>query len=217
MIPLLQFQDRADVSDLAAFLTRAKKLDPEGAVKFKSFGEVLGVYVSPIFSGSLMGDGPTVIGLRTIKLAAAPEVDATFEISEILERVANLGLQELELPLPPSQVRTPWSGVTPPRDGWLEIASLEQEQLSGWAKSGITEVTEALPEAVGASIASKVRLQIWGKVVDQALGLPGAAAFAISGLGFMQPGENVRVYEAGNWLRLTTDHGHVLSKRISQG
>jgi hypothetical protein len=217
MIPLLQFQDRADVSDLATFLTRAKKLDPEGAVKFKSFGEVLGVYVSPIFSGSLMGDGPTVIGLRTIKLAAATEVDATFEISAILERVANLGLQELELPLPPSQVRTPWSGVTPPRDGWLEIASLEQEQLSGWAKSGITEVTEALPEAVGASIATKVRQQIWGKAVDQALGLPGAAAFAISGLGFMQPGERVRVYEAGNWLRLTTNHGHVLSKRISQG
>ncbi|MDP4886710.1 MAG: hypothetical protein NWQ88_01620, partial [Aquiluna sp.] len=63
MNPNLQFQDRADLSDLTAFLTRAKKLDPEGAVKLKSFDQVLGVYVSPIFTGSLLGDGPTVLGL----------------------------------------------------------------------------------------------------------------------------------------------------------
>ena len=214
MTPHLEFQDRADLSDLNSFLTRAKKLDPEGAVKFKSSGEILAVYVSPIFTGSLLGDGPTVLGLRTIKLANNAEVDGTFEISAILERTANLGLQELHLPIPPSQVRTPWSGVTPPRDGWLEIEGLEQAQVSEWAKNGIAEVANALPDAVGASIASKVRLQIWGKSVVEELGLPGAAAFAISGLGFMQPGETVRVFKAGNWLRLSTSHGHVLSKRL---
>ncbi len=217
MTPHLTFLDRADLSDLSAFLTRAKKLDPEGAVKLKSFGDLLGIYVSPIFSGSLLGDGPTVLGLRTIMLSEALEIDATFAIAAVLERIANLGLHDLQLSLPTSQVRTPWSGVTPPRDGWLEISSLEQEQLSVWAKSGIKEVTEALPEAVGASIASKVRLQIWGKAVDEELRLPGAAAFAISGLGFMQPGEMVRVYEAGNWLRLSTSHGHVLTKRTTRG
>ena len=214
MTPHLEFQDRADLSDLTSFLTRAKKLDPEGAVKFKSSGEILAVYVSPIFTGSLLGDGPTVLGLRTIKLANNAEVDGTFEISAILERIANLALQELHLPIPPNQVRTPWSGITPPRDGWLEVAGLEQAQVSEWAKSGIAEVANALPDAVGASIASKVRLQIWGKSVDEELGLPGAAAFAISGLGFMQPGETVRVFQAGNWLRLSTSHGHVLSKRL---
>lgn len=214
MTPHLEFQDRADLSDLTSFLTRAKKLDPEGAVKLKSSGEILAVYVSPIFTGSLLGDGPTVLGLRTIKLATNAEVDGTFEISAILERIANLGLQELGLPIPPSQVRTPWSGITPPRDGWLEVPGLDQSQVSEWAKTGIAEVANALPEAVGASIASKVRLQIWGKSVDDELGLPAAAAFAISGLGFMQPGEIVRVFQAGNWLRLSTSHGHVLSKRL---
>ena len=216
MTPHLKFLDRADLSDLSAFLTRAKKLDAEGAVKLKSFGDLLGIYVSPIFSGSLLGDGPTVLGLRTIKLSADPEVDATFEISAILERIANLGLQDLQLSLPTTQVRTPWSGVTPPRDGWLEVAALEQDQVSAWAKAGIAEVAQALPEAVGAAIASKVRLQIWGKAVDDGLGLPGAAAFAIAGLGFMQPGEQIRVFAAGNWLRLSTIHGHILTKRITR-
>jgi len=213
MTQQLRFQDQQDLSDLSAFLTRAKKLDAEGAVKLRSFGEVLAVYVSPIFSGSLMGDGPTVLGLRTLQLAEATELDGTFEISAILERLANLGSQDLELPIPPSQVRVAWSGVIPPRQGWEELGVLEQSQITAWAKDGISEVAEALPESVGSSIAAKVRLQIWGRAVDLELGLPGAAAFAMAGLGFMQPQEQIRVFGASNWLRLSSAHGHVLSKR----
>ena len=213
MTDQLLFQDQADISDLTAYLTRAKKLDSEGAVKLRSFGEVLAVYVSPIFSGSLIGDGPTVLGLRTIKLATPAELDGTFEISAVLERLANLSSGSLGLSVPPSQLRVAWSGVIPPRQGWEEIGSLEQQQLTGWAKEGIAEVTEALPESVGSSIAAKVRLQIWGRAVDVELGLPGAAAFAMAGLGFMLPDERIRVFGANNWLRLSSSHGHVLSKR----
>jgi hypothetical protein len=206
----LSFQDQADVSDLTSYLTRAKKLDSEGAVKLRCFGDVLAVYVSPIFSGSLMGDGPTVLGLRTLQLARPVELDGTFEISAILDRLA---AGNLELSMPPSQVRAAWSGVIPPRQGWEEIGSLGQEQITAWAKDGIAEVAQALPESVGSSIAAKVRLQIWGRAVDLDLGLPGAAAFAMAGLGFMQPGEMIRVFSANNWLRLSSQHGHVLSKK----
>ena len=206
----LCFQDQADVSDLTSYLTRAKKLDSEGAVKLRCFGDVLAVYVSPIFSGSLMGDGPTVLGLRTLKLARPVELDGTFEISAILDRLA---VGNLELSMPPSQVRVAWSGVIPPRQGWEEIGSLGQEQITSWAKDGIAEVAQALPESVGSSIAAKVRLQIWGRAVDLGLGLPGAAAFAMAGLGFMHPGEKIRVFSANNWLRLSSQHGHVLSKK----
>lgn len=211
----LLFQDRADLSDLTAFLTRAKKLDPEGAVKLRSHGNLLAVYVSPIFSGSLIGDGPTVLGLRTMRLAADLELDGTFEISAVLERLANLAIGDLALSIPPSQLRVAWSGVTPPRDGWLEIAELDQSTITGWAKDGIAEVAKALPDSVGSSIANKVRLQIWGKAVDAELSLPGAAAFAMAGLGFMQPEERIRVFRANNWLRLSSEHGHVLSRRSS--
>lgn len=209
----LLLQDQADISDLAGYLTRAKKLDADGAVKLKSFGDVLAVYVSPIYSGSLLGDGVTVLGLRTIKLATSSQIDSTFEISAILERLANLG-ESLELSAPPTQVRVPWSGITPPREGWIEVGALEQEQITQWSKDGIAEVASALPETIGASIAAKVRQQIWGRAASEELGLPTGAAFALSGLGFMQPGETVRVFSAANWLRLSSQHGHVLSKKL---
>jgi hypothetical protein len=210
----LSFSDQADLSDLTSYLIRAKKLDSVGAVKLRCFGDVLAVYVSPIYSGSLMGDGPTVLGLRTLQLSRQAELDGTFEISAILDRLANLS-GALELQLPELQVRVAWSGVIPPRQGWEEVGVLEQQQLTAWAKEGIAEVAQALPESVGSSIAAKVRLQIWGRAVDLELGLPGAAAFAMAGLGFMQPQEKIRVFSANNWLRLSSQHGHVLSKKSS--
>jgi hypothetical protein len=214
MTSKLFFKDSADLSDLNAYLTRAKKMDSEGACKLRCFGDVLAVYVSPIYSGSLIGDGPTVMGLRTMGLSTATELDGTFEIAAILERLANISAEQLELSIPPSQVRVAWSGVTPPRQGWEEVGSLSQAQLTSWAKDGIAEVTNALPESVGSSIAAKVRLQIWGRAVDFDLGLPGAAAFAMAGLGFMQKDETIRVFRNQNWLRLSSLNGHVLSRRV---
>lgn len=213
MTPKLVFKDASDLSDLSAYLTRAKKMDSEGAVKLRCFGDVLAVYVSPIYSGSLMGDGPTVLGLRTTELSTATELDGSFEISAILERLANNPSGGTELAIPPSQVRVPWSGVIPPRQGWEQIGTLSQEKLTSWAKDGIAEVANALPESVGSSIAAKVRLQIWGRAVDLDLGLPGAAAFAMAGLGFMQKEETIRVFGNQNWLRLSSLNGHVMSRR----
>lgn len=215
MTSKLLFSEASDLSDLNAYLTRAKKMDSDGAVKLRCFGDVVAVYVSPIFSGSLMGDGPTVLGLRTMKLSAATELDGTFELSAVLERLANISPGALEFAVPPSQLRVAWSGVIPPRQGWEEIGSLPQSQITSWAKDGIAEVTNALPESVGSAIAAKVRLQIWGRAVDLELGLPGAAAFAMAGLGFMQRDEEIRVFGNQNWLRLSSLNGHVLSKRSS--
>lgn len=208
----LQFQDEQDLLDLNAFLTRAKKLDAEGAVRLRVFGDVLAVYVAPIYSGSLLGDGPTILGLRTTQLAKPAELDGTFDISSVLERLAR-GVQDSTLEIPPSQVRVAWSGVLPPRQGWEGVAEIPQEQITEWAKAGIAEVATSLPETVGSSIAAKVRLQIWGRSVEPQLDLPAGAAFALAGLGFMQKGEQVAVYSAHNWLRLSTQHGHVLTKK----
>jgi len=216
MTPKLLFKDASDPSDLSAYLTRAKKMDSEGAVKLRCFGDVLAVYVSPIYSGSLMGDGPTVLGLRTMELATATELDGSFEISSILERLANNPSGSTHLAIPPSQVRVPWSGVIPPRQGWEQIGTLSQEKLTSWAKDGIAEVANALPESVGSSIAAKVRLQIWGRAVDLDLGLPGAAAFAMAGLGFMQKEETIRVFGNQNWLRLSSLNGHVMTRRSAK-
>lgn len=206
----LVFQDPTDIEDLKAFLTRAHKLDNDGAVKLRVFGDVLAVYVAPIYSGSLLGDGPTILGLRTIKLQSVSELDGTFDISSILERLPR---SSFELEIPPTQVRVAWSGVLPPRQGWEQVGELSQERLTEWAKAGIEEVATSLPESVGSSIAAKVRLQIWGRAADSELDLPAGAAFAMAGLGFMQKGEQIPVFASHNWLRLSSLHGHVLTKR----
>ena len=208
----IRFLDQRDLQDLGAFLTRARKLDDDGCVKFRAFGDVLAAYVSPIFSGSLLGDGPTVLGLRTMRIEKT-ELDATYEIASIQERLAASSTEGLELPLPVSTVRAAWSGVTPPRQDWVESGTISQQQISQWAKDGIAEVANTLPSSVGSSIAAKVRLGIWGKTVSLEFHLPGAAAFAMAGLGFMQKGEEIKVYNAKGWVRLSSAYGHVLSKQ----
>lgn len=209
----LDFQESKDLVDLEAFLTRAKRLDETGAVKFRCYGDVLAAYVSPIYSGSLIPDGPTVLGLRTIKLAGQSEIDATFQISAILDRLAQTTTQQsTSLLLPDATVKVAWAGVTAPRQGWELVGEIPQEQLSQWAKDGIAEVANTLPESVGSSIAARVRLQIWGRSVGLQYNFPAAAAFAMAGLGFMQKGEVVKLFRTSGWVRLTSQYGHVLSK-----
>ena len=208
----IRFLDSRDIEDLSSYLTRARKLDDDGCVKFRAFGDILAVYVSPIFSGSLMGDGPTVLGLRTMKLERT-ELDATYSIASIQERLASAMTEGLELALPTTTMRAAWSGVTPPRQDWVETGTISQQQITQWAKDGIAEVANTLPSSVGSSIAAKVRLGIWGKTVSLEFHLPGAAAFAMAGLGFMQKGEEIRVYTAKGWVRLSSAYGHVLSKQ----
>ncbi|MGA1171955.1 MAG: hypothetical protein ACO3TN_06495 [Aquiluna sp.] len=208
----IRFLDSRDMEDLSSYLTKARKLDNDGCVKFRAFGDILAVYVSPIFSGSLMGDGPTVLGLRTMKLEKT-ELDATYPIASIQERLASAMTEGLELALPTTTMRAAWSGVTPPRQDWVETGTISQQQITQWAKDGIAEVANTLPSSVGSSIAAKVRLGIWGKTVSLEFHLPGAAAFAMAGLGFMQKGEEIRVYTAKGWVRLSSAYGHVLSKQ----
>jgi hypothetical protein len=207
----LKFRDFQDLHDLSGFLTRAKRLDESGLVKLKATGNILGVYVSPIFTGNLLDSGPTVIGLRTLELAQPSEVDSSFEISSILERIAGAG-EDLELRLPPVSARAAWTGVTPPRTDWQPEESVSQEQLTQWAKNGIAEVGSSLPDSIGSAIAQKVRSQIWGKLVGGSFQFPAGCAFAMMGLGFMSPGESVSVFSTKGWVRLSSKHGHVLAR-----
>jgi hypothetical protein len=207
----LKFRDLQDLHDLSSYLTRAKRMDESGLVKLKSFGDVLAVYVSPIFSGNLLDDGPTVIGLRTVAISADSSVDLAFEISALLERIAGVG-EDLELSLPPVASRAAWTGVTPPRTDWELVESLQQAELTKWAKNGIAEVASSLPDSIGVAIANKVRSQIWGKKVGVTQLFPAGCAFGLVGLGFLSPGETVKLYRTKGWVRLETKYGHVMAK-----
>lgn len=207
------FSESADLADLKSFLERAKRLDETGVVKLKAAGDVLGVYVAPIFSNSLIGGGTTVLGLRTIRLNGEFALDANFEIAAILDRLAKPPVfMTSALELPPVSVKVPWAGVTPPRAGWALVATVTQKELSEVAKDGIAEVASLIPESIGSSIATKVRQEVWGRLIASSTPYPAGAAFAMSGLGFLTPDEDISIYQAPGWLRLSSQNGHVLCR-----
>ncbi|MEN9731305.1 MAG: hypothetical protein RL488_615 [Actinomycetota bacterium] len=209
-----KLQDRQAVEDLQAYLLRAKRLDKDGLVRFRAFGNVLAAYVAPIFAGSLMDNGPTVLGLRTMELAEGSELDAVVPIANVLDRLAKLLADDprkwvLELP---DSLKTPWAGISPPRTGWEPLVEIPEPELTQIAKDGIAEVADTIPEAVGGPIAARIRGEIWGRQMKFGSRIPTGAAFVAAGLGFLTENEVVQAYQAQGWVRLSSEHGHVLAK-----
>ena len=213
----LTLKDAETAVDLQAYLQRAKKLDQDGMVRLRAFGEILAAYVAPIFAGSLMDSGPTVFGLRTCELAEPTEVDVVVPIAAILDRLARIvdsgatRKKDLTIDLPPS-VRTPWAGISPPRVGWQEAGTISESFLTRVAKEGIAEVATTIPSSAGGPIAARIRGEIWGRAVDLDSGVPAGAAFVAAGLGFLTENEEVGLYSVDGWVRLSAAHGHVLAR-----
>lgn len=225
----------ADVEDLGKYLDRAKRMDPIGAVRLRAYGDVLTVYVAPIFSGEYQQDAPIVLGLRTLQLAQATEFDVTVSIAGLLEivqgvakgevqeeslslsdRLLNLSgkntATENQISLDLELVEVAWSTETPTRTGWELGGEIPEGELTEIARKGIAEVSETLPSSVGGPIAARVRSEIWGRAFDYKFPLPMGSAFVAAGLGFLSEGEIVPWYVSGDWVRLSSEHGHVLAK-----
>ena len=225
----------ADVVDLGKYLDRANRMDTKGAVRLRAYGDVLTVYVAPIFSGDYEEDAPIVLGLRTLQLAEATEFDLTVLISDLLARVNSVAkgeVQEEQLSLSdrllnltgkgPSKenqiyldfdlVEVSWSTETPTRTGWEFGGEIPESELTEIARKGIAEVSETIPSSVGGPIAARVRSEIWGRAFDYKFPLPMGSAFVAAGLGFLTEGEIVPWYVSGDWVRLSSEHGHVLAR-----
>ena len=223
--------DAGDVIDLSRYLDRAKRMDPTGAVRLRAYGDVLTVYVAPIYSGEYMKDAPIVLGLRTLQLASPTEFDITVSLAELItlvekndsetqlslaDRLANLtGRQnspENQICVELDIVDVSWSVETPTRTGWELGGEISESELTAIARRGVAEVAETLPESVGGPIAARVRSEIWGKAFDYKFPIPMGAAYVAAGLGFLTENEMVSWYTSGDWVRLSSKHGHVLAK-----
>src|SRR4051794_8867760 len=79
----LRLADAATAADLATFLRRARRADPDGAARLVGHGDVLAVSVSPVHGAG----GPVVLGLRTLRLAAPSTLDATVPLDALAEAV----------------------------------------------------------------------------------------------------------------------------------
>lgn len=211
--------DEQSARDLQSYLTRAKRLDPEGLVKISAFGKLLAMYVAPIFAVGLMDESPTIIGLRTSELAEDAEIETMVPIQAILDRLARLfdsGATAFVVEVPPSSQRAAWAGIAAPRSGWVETDSIKEQELTEIARAGIKEAQDTLPTSVGGPIAARIRGEIWGRGITAHTRVPTGAAFVLAGLGFMTEGETVSIYETDRWVRLSTDFGHVLARQASR-
>ena len=203
----LQLADAETFRDLATYVSRARRVDPDGAARLMAVDGVLAAYVSPVHGTP----GPTVLGLRTVALAdGSAHLDVTVPLAALGDRFAATP-DGPTLAVPPTRVTDAgWAGVSPPRTGWELRTALDPAELTAAARAGVSEVATAVPGAVGGHVIAQVRGAVWGRGLPTMPGIAAGAAFAADALGFLDPQEPVAVRQAGPWWRLSTSRGHVL-------
>jgi hypothetical protein len=224
----------ADVVDLGKYLERAKRMDPLGAVRVRAYGDVLTVFVAPLFNADYQDKALLCLGLRTMQLVGQEEFDLTFSLANFLDKVTAVAKGEVDeerlsladrliniankkptssnlVNLDLEVVEVSWATKTPARDGWLLGGEIPEPELTEAAKKGIAEVSETLPISVGGPIAARVRNEIWGRAFNYTSPMPLGATFVAAGLGFLTEAEVVPWYVSGEWVRLSSENGHVLT------
>ena len=209
------------LADLATYVARAHRVDPGGAARLVARGEVLAAYVSPVHGGG----GPTVIGLRVLRLARGADLDTTVPLAALAARFARLPTAAsaasgapVELALPPAQaVGVSWAGMAPPQSGWQVLGAVSRELLQDSARQGVEEVVQGTPDGAGAGVVVRLRAKVWGRDLPGVAGVPAGAAYAAEALGFVGADEPVALLASGPWRRLTTSRGHVLTRTSLMG
>jgi hypothetical protein len=208
--PRIDFGDPRGLADLGTYLARAGRANPEGAVRLQVLGNLLVTTVAVIEGTGLMGEG-TVLGMRVVTVAPSDSVDATVSIASVGDRLARDGAGAV-LSVPPTTVRAPWSGLTPPRDGWEPVGQLDGDVVDAVARQGISQVAEGTPDNAGAHAVDSLRRRTWGAMSVTVPPIAAGLAFGAHVLGFTAPGEPASIAAHGRWSRLSTSRGHVLHR-----
>ena len=108
------------------------------------------------------------------------------------------------LSVPPTTVRAPWSGLTPPRDGWEPVGQLDGEVVDSIARQGISQVAEGTPANAGGHAVDALRRRTWGAMSDTVPPIAAGLAFGAHVLGFTAAGEPASIAAHGRWTRLST-------------
>ncbi|MFM2719241.1 hypothetical protein [Microbacterium mcarthurae (nom. nud.)] len=201
----LMFPDPQAAADLLTFASRAVRLG-DGVVRMRAAAGVLVTTAAPLAPRGLLDATPTVLGLRVSEVDPELECDLGVEASAL-----SLAPDDASaIVLPETAVAPAWAGISPPRGGWEQTASLDSSILAARAQYGIAAVADALPADPGEDVVRTVRGQVWGQPDEQLGGLPLGTAFAAFALGFIAGAEQATVRSSGVWTRVTLNRGHVL-------
>jgi hypothetical protein len=177
-------------------------------VRLQVLGGLLLATVAVIEGSGLMGDG-TVLGMRAVGVAPSDALDTTVSFASVSDRLARDDGGAV-LSVPPTTVRAPWSGLTPPRDGWEPVGQLDGEAVDSVARQGISQVAQGTPDGAGGHAVDALRRRTWGAMSDTVPPIAAGLAFGAHVLGFTVAGEPASVSANGRWTRLSTARGHVL-------
>lgn len=209
----IDFGDPRGLTDLATFVGRARVAVPDGAVRLQvPVPGVLVVTVAVIEGAGLLGEG-TVLGLRAVPVReAGPGIDATVTFASVNDRLARHRAGETTLSVPPTTVSPSWAGLTPPREGWERVGSLDAADVTAVAESGIAAIAEGTPEGAGGAAVTGLRRRVWGAMSETVPPIAAGLAFGAHVLGFVREGEPAAVATCGRWTRISTSRGHVLAR-----
>lgn len=217
----LRLLDRESIEDVGTYLSRARSVDDDGAVRFQAVGGAVGIWTCALAKQGLLDSTPTVLGLRTAALAEPSDLDAVVSLGGVLDRMPRADREDLRLGLPPHDAQAAWAGISPSLSGWETVASVPAPELVATAREGIEEVARTVPTDAGREMVDRVRAQVWGRVSawgstpGEGTDIPDGAAFAAWSLGFLRADHDSRIPVAahGAWARLACPGGFVLIRR----
>lgn len=219
----LELADGETLADLGTYVSRARALDADGAIRLQAIGRVLAAWVCVVPGQGLTGSG-LVLGLRTMPLVGAQDLDVTVALAAMGDRFARrsaTGEAGTTLHVPPAEVSPRWAGMLPPRGGWEPVGTVPTADLLAAAEEGIAEVAQGAPDGSGAAAVGMLRARVWSREVMDAegapTGAPAGAGFAARALGFSRAGDgaSATVHRHGAWTRVSLPGGHVLSRAAS--
>lgn len=206
----LRLADDDTRADLATYVSRARRLEEDGAIRLQASGIALATWVGVLRGRGVAGEG-TTLGLRVLPLAEPADLDVVVPLASVADRMAKPDPQA-RLDVPPQRVVTSWAAISPPRSGWQKVGEVPVDSLHQIAQDGIAEIAAGAPAGSGAAAVESLRQQVWARgnpMPGAADGLPAGVAFAAYVLGFLA-GDSAQLYAAARWHRLTTPAGHVL-------
>ena len=218
-------EGKAAARDLATYISRAKAIDPNAAIRLTARGTTVAAFACSLEPEDLFDTTPIILGMRAVRLAEPSTLDIVVQAQALLDRLARIEEAQMVLYLPPVTVNAPWAGQATPLGGWEPLAQIDSAEFRRASAEGIAAVERALPENPGHAVLATVRSRIWSSPMIlehlpemDGLTIPTGAAFALQAFGFMPEGYSgeLPVYLAGErseWLRIAAPGGHVLVRR----
>ena len=139
-------QGIAAAADLSTYISRARSLDIQAAIRLTARGSVLAVFACSLAPETMLDNTPTILGMRALNLAKPSTLDIVVDSAALLERLARIEESEMVLYLPPVTVHTEWAGKAAPQQGWEKLGTIDADEFRRASREGLAAVEKALPE-----------------------------------------------------------------------